>query len=174
MEPNFIRIGPPSCCSYSQSYQYNCFLEHRTSKVLLVLTKIMHPTPAADGPAFRLLLLHTRIIETTFFIVSGPPKILCTHKIMEPNFIRIGPTKLLLVLTKLSIQLFLGIGPPPRCCSYSQKSCIRHRRRMGPPFRLLLLHTRIIEVNFFMYRGPQNLRVLTKSWKVNFIRIGPP
>jgi hypothetical protein len=38
------------------SYQYNCFLNYQpTSKVLLV-QKIMHPTPA-DGPPFRLLLL---------------------------------------------------------------------------------------------------------------------
>jgi hypothetical protein len=43
------------------------------------------------GPPFRLLLLHTRIIETTFHRIGATQESACTHKIMEPNFIRIGP-----------------------------------------------------------------------------------
>jgi hypothetical protein len=52
--------------------------------------------------------------ESTFHRIRAQVSI--THKIMEPNYIRIGPAKLLLVLTKLSTTTVLGIGPPPRCC----------------------------------------------------------
>jgi hypothetical protein len=58
MEPNFIRIGPHQVVARTHKVINTTVFGYRpTSKVLLVLTKIMHPTPAADGPAFQIVAL---------------------------------------------------------------------------------------------------------------------
>jgi hypothetical protein len=109
----------------------------------------MWPTPPADGPTLQIVVqpvtnfvisgtrgdsrfcvLSTRIIEQ-LFIVSATQNLRVLTKSWS-CFLGIGPPQVLLVLTKLSIQLFWSIGPPPGVAE--QKSCIRHRRRMGPPF----------------------------------------
>jgi hypothetical protein len=200
------RGHPRFCRVYSQNHGTE-FYGSAHIKLLLVLTKlsiqlfwsigpppgvarthkIMHPTPAADGP-FRLLLLHKNNRDN-FSSYRGHP--VCVYSQNHgAEFYSDRPYQLLLVLKVIKYNCFLSIGPP-RCCSYSQKlsnttvfryrptsrccsytkSCIRHRR-MGPRFRLLLLHTRIIGQLFSSYRATQSL-LYSQNHGPNFIRIGP-
>jgi hypothetical protein len=128
-----------SCCSYSQSYQYNCFFGVSPQGCCSYSQKIMHPTPAADGPAFRIVALTHKNNRDNFFIVSGPPRICVYSQNHGAEFYSDRPTmKLLLVLTKFINTTVLSIGPPPRCCSYSHKVMHPTYRRMDvAPFRLL-------------------------------------
>jgi hypothetical protein len=80
------------------------------------------------GRTFRLLLLH-RIIESSFFIVSGPPNNLRVLTKSWADFIRIGPPSCCSYSQKLSIQLFLSAHL--KVLLVLTKSAIRHRRRMG-------------------------------------------
>jgi hypothetical protein len=76
----FYSDQPTSCCSHSQSYPIQLFWSIITSRCC-VLTKIMHPTPAADGLPFRLFHKNNQV---NFF-----------HRIRYPQILR--------VLTKKSI-----------------------------------------------------------------------
>jgi hypothetical protein len=133
MEPNFIRIG--TGCRED-------ILHVWAPQVLLVLTKIMHPTRRRMGPPFRLLLLHTRIIESTFFILYRGSKILrvltkswsrilfgSAHKVVahcsksyQYSFWVSAHLQVLLVLTKSNASDTTGGGwAPSDCCSYTQE-----------------------------------------------------
>jgi hypothetical protein len=117
----------------TQSYQYN-FFEYRPTSKVFVLTKIMHPTPAARP--FR-LLTYTRIIETTFHRIGATQESACTQN-HGAEFIRIGPTaKLLLVPQSYQYNCFLSIITPR--CPRTHKIMHPIYRRMAA-FRLLLLH----------------------------------
>jgi hypothetical protein len=79
MEPNFCEIHfPPSCCSYSQSYQYNCFLG--SAHLRLLFSQIVHPTPAADGLDCCSYTQNNQ--GQLFHRIRVTQDSACTHKIM--------------------------------------------------------------------------------------------
>jgi hypothetical protein len=105
----FYSDRPHQVVARTQSYQYNCFWSISPTQRCCSYSQ-NHASDTGGGWApFRLLLLHTRIIETTFFIVSGTQVRLCTHKNHGADFIRIG-LKLLLVLTKLINTTVFGVS----------------------------------------------------------------
>jgi hypothetical protein len=118
-------------------------------KLLLVLTKLSihncfwsigppqgvarthknHASDTGGGWArLELLLLHT-IIETTFHRIRATQESVLT-KIMEPNFIRIGPPLQVVMYSKVINTTVFGVSAS-KVLLVLTKSCIRHRRRMG-------------------------------------------
>jgi hypothetical protein len=132
----FIRIGPPpSCCSYSQSYQYNCFFEYPTSQGVLVPKKSC--IRYTGGWARLQIVALTQEQSTTFFIVSGPPRSACTHKI-RAEFYLIGPPPVVARNCQSYQYNCFEYRPTSKVrCSYSQKIMHPTPAADGPPFRLL-------------------------------------
>jgi hypothetical protein len=151
-----------------KSYQYNCFLEYQKAHLQGCCSRthkkscIRHQ--AADGPAFRLLLLHTRISDN-FFIVSGHPSLRVLTKSWSKIFIRISP-QFVARTHKVINTTVLEYRPTSRCCSYSN-----HASDTGGGWARLsdCSYTQNNQVNFFhRIRPPNNLRVLTKSDRILF------
>jgi hypothetical protein len=91
MEPNFCSKGSisrQSCCSYSQSYQYNCFF--RSAHLRLFFSQIMHPTPAADGYSI-VALTHKNNQGQLFSSYQGHPRFCVYSQNHGTDFIRIRP-----------------------------------------------------------------------------------
>jgi hypothetical protein len=181
---------------YSQNY-IEFYSDWPTTKLLLVLTKLsiqlfFGVSAHLQGVArthkkindsinrrriarLQIVARHTRIIETTFFIVSGPPKSACTHKTWSRILFGSAHRQVVARTHKVINTTVLSIGPPPRCCLVlTKKSCIRHRRRMAQGLQIVALTHKNNRQLFSSPSGPpKSLRVLKKSLSRIFDRPPP-
>jgi hypothetical protein len=80
--------------------------------------KIHASTPAADGLPASDCCSYTRIIRSTFFIISGPQ--ICVYS--QNHGTELYSDQAVVVLTKVIGSCFLVSAPPPKVFSYSQNA----------------------------------------------------
>jgi hypothetical protein len=156
-----FRIDPPWCCSGIQSYPSSFWsLPPRCCSY-----SQNHASDTADGPPFRLLLLHTRIMSPAFHALWGHPRF-CVYS--PKSWCLDRPMKLLLITHRVINAAVLDIITPPKVLT---KSCIRHPVR-DESFQIVALAQNVSQL--FVIRGHPRFSCTHKIMEPNFIRIDPP